>query len=78
MALYKRSQVASISCSATFGNETKNKTLACQPIVFSRIRQRDERSHQRAGNKNPSAAHETIESANGSEIGPNQSRLSLF
>jgi hypothetical protein len=53
VALYKRSQLAPISCSATLGNKTKNKTLACQPIVLSRTRQRDKRSHRRAGNKDP-------------------------
>ena len=35
----------------TSGNKTNAKTLACQPIVLSRTRQRDKRSHQRAGNK---------------------------
>jgi hypothetical protein len=53
VALYKRSQLAPISCFATLGNKTKNKTLACQPIVLSRTRQRDKRSHRRAGNKDP-------------------------
>jgi hypothetical protein len=49
VALDKRSQLAPMSCSATLGNKTK--TLACQSIVLSRTRQRDKRSHQRAGNK---------------------------
>ncbi len=96
VALYKRSQLAPISCSATLGNKTK--TLACQLIVLSRTRQRDKRSHQRReqgpralltkrspsgergreinglidglGTRTPSAAHQTIESAAESEIGP--------
>ena len=33
--------------------QNSNKTLACQSIVFSTTRQRDKRSHRRAGNKNP-------------------------
>ena len=33
--------------------QNSNKTLTCQSIVFSRTRQRDKRSHRRAGNKNP-------------------------
>jgi hypothetical protein len=33
--------------------QNSNKTLAYQSIVFSRTRQRNKRSHQRAGNKNP-------------------------
>jgi hypothetical protein len=47
--LDKRSHLAPISCSATLGNKTKK--LARQSIVLSRTRQRDKRSHQRAGNK---------------------------
>jgi hypothetical protein len=33
--------------------QNSNKTLAYQSIVFSRTRQRNKRSHRRAGNKNP-------------------------
>ena len=39
------------------------KTLPRQSIGFSGTRQRDKRSHRRTGNKNPSTAHQRIESS---------------
>ena len=45
--LYKCSQLGPISCSATLGNKSKNKTLACQPILPSRTGQRYKQFHQR-------------------------------
>ena len=35
------------------GNKTQNGSAALQTIAFPGIRQRDKRSHRRAGNKNP-------------------------
>ena len=47
-----------------FGNKTKNKTLACQPIALSRTRQLRQNGLMAApqGTTNSSAAHQTIKS----------------
>jgi hypothetical protein len=47
----RRNETKNQTVLGTSGNKTKTKTLACQSIVLSRTRQRDKRSHQRAGNK---------------------------
>jgi hypothetical protein len=47
----RRNETKNKTVLGTSGNKTKTKTLACQPIVLSRTRQRNKRSHQRAGNK---------------------------
>ena len=47
-------------------------------IIFSRTRQRDKRSHRRAGNKNPGAAHQMIESAAESQDRPHRAVNTSF